>query len=63
MIDAGGEVEPEGLLQVPPEQRPLRQYNELCQSWFFAWPSQSLNGLLKPLAISWLLVLPLTVLV
>ncbi len=48
---------------VPPEQRPLQEYEQLCQSWFFVWPSQSLAGLLKPLAISWLIVLPITVLV
>jgi hypothetical protein len=63
MAMEGLETDDLGTCPVPPEQRPLRQYNELCQSWFFAWPSQSLNGLLKPLAISWLLVLPLTVLV
>jgi hypothetical protein len=48
---------------VPSEQRPLRQYEELCRSWFFAWPAQSLPGLLRPLAVSWLSVLPLTLLV
>ncbi|MFM9103475.1 MAG: CGLD27 family protein, partial [Cyanobium sp.] len=52
-----------GLCPVPPEQRPLRQYEELRQSWFFAWPSESLAGLLRPLAISWLLVVPFTLLV
>jgi hypothetical protein len=52
-----------GTCPVPLEQRPLHQYEELRQSWFFAWPSESLAGLLRPLAISWLLVLPLTLLV
>ncbi|MFM7547853.1 MAG: CGLD27 family protein, partial [Cyanobacteriota bacterium] len=48
---------------VPPEQRPLQEYEQLCRSWFFVWPSESLSGLLKPLAISWLLLLPAAVLV
>jgi hypothetical protein len=48
---------------VPPEQRPLRQYEELRGSWFFAWPTADLAGLLRPLALSWLTVLPLTLLV
>jgi hypothetical protein len=51
------------ICPVPPAQRPLRQYEELRDSWFFAWPSQSLPGLLRPLALSWLLILPLTLLV
>ena len=48
---------------VPPEQRPLQEYEQLKQSWFFVWPSENLAGLLKPLAISWLIVLPITVVV
>ena len=48
---------------VPPEQRPLQEYEQLRQSWFFAWPSETLTGLLRPLAISWLIVLPITVVV
>lgn len=48
---------------VPPAQRPLRQYEELRDSWFFAWPAAGFASLLKPLTVSWLLVLPLTLLV
>ncbi len=48
---------------VPPEQRPLQEYEQLLQSWFFVWPSQTMAGLLRPLAISWLIVLPITVVV
>lgn len=48
---------------VPPAQRPLEQYQELRDSWFFAWPRECLGGLLRPLALSWLLILPITVLV
>jgi hypothetical protein len=48
---------------VPPEQRPLEQYRELQASWFFAWPHASFRGLAVPLLRSWLIVLPLTLLV
>ncbi|MCP9790918.1 CGLD27 family protein [Vulcanococcus limneticus Candia 3F8] len=43
---------------VPPAQRPLEQYRELAASWFFAWPHASFASLLRPLAVSWLLLLP-----
>jgi hypothetical protein len=48
---------------VPPEQRPLQEYEQLLASWFFAWPAKNLAGLLRPLTTSWLLLLPVTVLV
>ena len=48
---------------VPPEQRPLQEYEQLLASWFFVWPSASLASLGKALAASWLLLLPIAVLV
>ena len=48
---------------VPPEQRPLQEYEQLLTSWFFVWPSASLAGLGKALAASWLLLLAIAVLV
>ncbi len=48
---------------VPADQRPLEEYRQLCASWFFAWPAHSLGGLLRPLAVSWLLSLPVCLLV
>ncbi|CAK6694637.1 MAG: hypothetical protein RLZZ213_564 [Cyanobacteriota bacterium] len=48
---------------VPPEQRPLQEYEQLLASWFFVWPSHDLPGLLRPLATSWLLLLPVSILV
>ena len=35
---------------VPSAQQPLQQYQELRDSWYFAWPRESLAGLLRPLA-------------
>jgi hypothetical protein len=43
---------------VPPEQRPLEQYRELQDSWFFAWPHASFNGLAVPLWRAWLIAMP-----
>ena len=48
---------------VPPEQRPLEQYRELQDSWFFAWPHASFNGLAVPLWRAWLIAMPFTLLV
>jgi hypothetical protein len=48
---------------VPPAQRPLQQYEELRDSWFFAWPSRGNPGLAKALLSSWLLALPPSLLV
>ncbi len=42
---------------VPPEQRPLREYDQLLRSWFFVWPSGQPRALFRPLLISWLLAL------
>ncbi|NDG03152.1 MAG: DUF1230 family protein, partial [Synechococcaceae bacterium WBB_34_004] len=48
---------------VPPEQRPLQEYQQLTNSWFFSWPLHSFKGLIIALAGGWLLLLPLAVLV
>lgn len=48
---------------VPPEQRPLQEFNQLEQSWFFRWPSEGPGSLRNALAFNWLLMLPLTLLI
>jgi hypothetical protein len=48
---------------VPQAQRPLQQYAELRDSWFFAWPSRGNRGLAKALLACWLLALPPSLLV
>jgi len=48
---------------VPPEQQPLREYEQLCRSWFFTWPASGVPPLLRALLLSWLVVLPLTLVV
>ncbi|MEN9766883.1 CGLD27 family protein [Vulcanococcus sp.] len=48
---------------VPPEQRPLEQYRELQNSLFFAWPSNGDRGLAVPLLRSWLIAMPISLVV
>ena len=52
-----------GVCPVPPAQRPLQQYEELRDSWFFVWPSRGHGGLAKALLGCWLLALPPSLLV
>ncbi|MEB3349001.1 MAG: CGLD27 family protein [Cyanobacteriota bacterium] len=47
---------------VPPEQRPLREYEQLADSWFFRW-AQTRDQLLRRLTLCWLALLPLTLVV
>ena len=48
---------------VPPEQRPLEEYGQLQRSWFVAWPAGGSLPLARALLLSWLLVLPVALLV
>ncbi len=40
---------------VPPEQLPINQYEDMRDSWFYAWGSRNLVGYLKPIVILWAL--------
>ncbi len=42
---------------VPPEQRPLQEYEQLRDSWFFAWPASGGLALLRALLKAWLIAL------
>ena len=48
---------------VPPEQRPLEEFRQLCQSWFFSWPTEQPSSLSRWLISSWVLMLPVCPLV
>ena len=48
---------------VPPDQRPQEEFTQLSQSWFFGWPRHRQIDLDKALLLSWLLIVPLTVLI
>ncbi|MFN9871020.1 MAG: CGLD27 family protein [Cyanobacteriota bacterium] len=62
-MPAGPPIAQEGPCPVPPEQRPLREYEQLLASWFFSWPAGSAARLPRILATAWLLALPLCLLV
>lgn len=44
---------------VAKEQRPLEEYKQLVQSWFFSWPSRGAGSLIRAVVLAWLVVLPL----
>ena len=48
---------------VPEAQQPLSLYRELVESWFFRWPCQGEASLGRFLLASWLVVLPISLLV
>jgi hypothetical protein len=52
-----------GVCPVPQEQRPLQEYQQLCESWFFRWPIHSLGGLVAALGGGWILLLPIAIIV
>ena len=53
--EAGLPIGDSTLCPVPPEQRPIQEYQQLCSSWFFAWASGSALDLARPLTLAWLL--------
>lgn len=38
---------------VPPEQLPINQYEDMRDSWFYAWGSRGWAGYVKPIVILW----------
>ena len=57
------QVCPPSPCPVPTSQRPLEEYRQLCASWFFTWPATTRHGLIRPLLITWLLSLPVCLLI
>jgi hypothetical protein len=53
----------EGACPVPPDQRPLEEFQQLERSWFFAWPSRGGPSLRSALVWCWLVLLPITTVV
>ena len=48
---------------VPKEQRPIEEFHELSNSWFFGLPVINKTVLYKALSISWLSITPLSMLI
>jgi len=51
---------PVSVCPVPPEQRPINEYQSLRESWFFRWATLNLRGYLIGIAWIWSLSLLLT---
>ena len=43
---------------VPISQRPLKEFKQLSESWFFSWPLTQSNKLTRNLFISWVIIYP-----
>ena len=48
---------------VPIEQIPSEEYKTLSSSWFFSLPAGEINKLIKYLGLSWLMLLPICLVV
>ena len=44
---------------VPYDQRPIEEFIELRDSYFFSWPTKSDNSLYKNILIFWTISLPI----
>lgn len=40
---------------VPAEQVPIREYEDMRNSWFYSWGTKTLRGYLTPIVVLWLL--------
>ena len=47
------------ICPVPISQRPIEEFKQLSNSWFFRWPTKSKNNLYKNLLLSWLIIFPI----
>ncbi len=56
-------MQPNIFCPVPEEQRPLEEFRQLCDSWFFSWTIDKKKYLYKFLFSAFLLNLPISVLV
>jgi hypothetical protein len=48
---------------VAPEQLPLEEYRQMERSWFFRWPARGALALARSLLLSWLVALPIGLIV
>ena len=51
------------ICPVPREQRPLKEFRQLNDSWFFSWPVNKGRTLYKNLFGSWIMGIPLCIFV
>ncbi len=51
------------LCPVPVNQIPLQEFQKLSDSWFFSWPLNKAPNIYRRLILSWILIMPLNILV
>ncbi len=51
------------ICPVPQDQRPLNEFYSITKSWIISWPLQDNNTFYSKLVISWLIFLPLNLLI
>ncbi len=49
----------DSICPVPKAQRPIEEFIQLTNSWFFSWPMRNKLGFYKILFITWLILLPI----
>jgi Conserved in the green lineage and diatoms 27 len=53
-MNNGGSPKTTERCPVPAEQVPIREYEDMRESWFYRWGTQTLRGYLIPVGILWL---------
>ena len=48
---------------VPKDQRPLEEFNQFTNSWFFSWPTSKSKELHRKLIISWIISIPIVLII
>ena len=51
------------ICPVPANQRPLNEFNSIRNSWIISWPFLERNIFYRKLILSWLLVLPISLII
>ena len=51
------------ICPVPKEQRPLNEFNSISNSWIISWPLLEKDQFYRKLLISWLLIIPLALII
>ena len=44
---------------VPNSQRPIEEFKQLRESWFFSWAIKSRSNIYKNLIVSWIIIFPI----
>ena len=51
------------ICPVPPDQRPLNEFNSIRNSWINSWPLLEKNIFYRKLLYSWLIIIPISLII